>query len=83
MSDKKQKEDQVVIINDVEYKESDFSKEETVLVNHVADLDRKIGQGMFNIDQMQGGRSYHMEKLEVLLAKKAEEDKDTDSELDK
>mgnify|MGYP003995329123 CR=1 FL=1 len=39
---KKQKE-QTVIIGEVEYKESDFTKEQVVLANQVADLDRKIG----------------------------------------
>ena len=69
----KTQKEQTVVINEVEYKQSDLTKEETMLVNHVADLDRKIEQGMFNIDQMQGGRTYHMEKLEKSLATKAEE----------
>ena len=38
---KKEKE-QTVVINDKEYKPSDLNEEQIMLVNHVADLDRKI-----------------------------------------
>ena len=60
---KKQKE-QTVVINEVKYKESDFTKEQVVLVNQVADLDRKIQSSMFNLDQLQGGREFFMKRLE-------------------
>lgn len=67
MSDKKQKEQQTVVINDVEYKPEDFTEEQAMLVNHVADLDRKIGSSMFNLDQLNGGREFFMKKLEKAL----------------
>lgn len=67
MSDKKEKESQVVVINDKEYKVDDFSKEQLILVNQVADLDRKIGSMSFNLDQIQGGRKFFMKKLEKAL----------------
>ena len=67
MSDKKQKEQQTVVINDVEYKPEDLNEEQVMLVNHVADLDRKIGSSMFNLDQLQGGREFFMKKLEKAL----------------
>ena len=38
-----------------------------MLVNHVADLDRKIQGSMFNVDQLQGGREFFMKKLEEAL----------------
>ena len=38
-----------------------------MLVNHVADLDRKLGSSQFNIDQLQGGREHFMKNLEVEL----------------
>jgi len=67
MSDKKQKEQQTVVINDVEYKPEDLNEEQVMLVNHVADLDRKIGSSMFNLAQLQGGREFFMKKLEKAL----------------
>ena len=67
MAEKTQKEQQTVVINDVEYKPEDFNEEQIALVNHVADLDRKIQGSMFNLDQLQGGRQFFMEKLEEAL----------------
>ena len=76
MAKKKEKEQQSVVINDVEYKPEDLSEEQVMLVNHVADLDRKIQGSMFNLDQLQGGREFFMKKLE-----KALEDKDEEAEV--
>ena len=73
MSDKTKKETQKVVINDVEYKPEDFTEEQAVLVNHVADLDRKIQGSMFNLDQLQGGREFFMKKLEKALENDTEE----------
>ncbi len=67
MPDKKEKESQVVVINDVEYKVDDMSEQQVMLVNHVADLDRKLAGSQFNIDQLQGGREFFMKKLEAEL----------------
>ena len=76
MAKKKEKEQQSVVINDVEYKPEDLNEEQVMLVNHVADLDRKIQGSMFNLDQLQGGREFFMKKLE-----KALEDNDKEAEL--
>ena len=76
MAKKKEKEQQTVVINDVEYKPEDLSEEQVMLVNHVADLDRKIQGSMFNLDQLQGGREFFMKKLE-----KALEDNNEDAEV--
>jgi len=73
MSEEKQKEAQKVVINDVEYDPKDFTEEQVALVNHVADLDRKIGGSMFNLDQLQGGREFFMKKLEKALEEDSEE----------
>ena len=67
MPDKKEKESQVVVINDVEYKVDDLTEQQVMLVNHVADLDRKLAQSQFNLDQLQGGREHFMKNLEVEL----------------
>jgi hypothetical protein len=67
MSDKKQKEAQIVTINDKDYKIDDLSEKQLALVNHVADLDRKIQTSIFNVDQLKGGREYFMKNLEEAL----------------
>jgi len=72
MPDKTKKEDQVVVINDVEYKVDDLTEQQVMLVNHVADLDRKLASSQFNLDQLQGGREFFMKKLELELEKDEE-----------
>ena len=43
-------------IDGIEYQFEDMTPEQQVLVNHVADLDRKLGSAKFNVDQLQVGR---------------------------
>jgi len=67
---KKQKEqpEQTVTIDDKEYKVSDLTEEQVTLVNHVADLDRKISSSKFNLDQLNVGRGAFMSLLTENLA---------------
>jgi hypothetical protein len=37
-----------ITINDVEYQFEDMTQEQQTLVNHVADLDRKLSSARFN-----------------------------------
>ena len=39
-------------IDGVEYKFEDMTPEQQTLVNHVADLDRKLDSARFNVDQL-------------------------------
>jgi len=64
---------QKVIIDEVEYLVEDMTEEQIMLVNHVADLDRKINSARFNLDQLSGGREYFMAVLKNKLAEPAEE----------
>ena len=59
---KKQKE-QTVTINDIEYKESDFTEQQVAMINHVSDLDRKISSSQFNLEQLQFGKEAFMNAL--------------------
>ena len=67
---KKQKEqpEQTITINDNEHKVSDLTPEQVSLVNHVHDLDRKIGSSQFNLDQLNVGRNAFMNLLTESLA---------------
>ena len=56
-----------ISIDDVEYFFEDMTAEQQMLVNHVADLDRKIGSARFNIDQLQVGRDAFMQLLKTAL----------------
>ena len=65
---KKQKEQpQKVTINDVDYNVDDLTQEQIAMVNHVADLDRKISSSQFNIDQLNVGRGAFMTMLTKTL----------------
>ena len=71
---KKQKEQpQKVTINDVDYNVDDLTQKQIAMVNHVADLDRKISSSQFNIDQLNVGRGAFMNMLtEALKVEEAE-----------
>ena len=72
---KKQKEQpQKVTINDVEYSVDDLTPEQIAMVNHVADLDRKISSSQFNIDQLNVGRGAFMNMLTESLAAESTEE---------
>ena len=70
---KKQKEQpQKVTINDTEYNVDDLTQEQVAMVNHVADLDRKLSSAQFNIDQLNVGRNAFMTMLTNSLEEIAE-----------
>jgi hypothetical protein len=57
-----------VIIDDVKYIFEDMTQEQQLLVNHVADLDRKIGSTQFNLDQLTVGKQAFVQLLKEKLA---------------
>jgi hypothetical protein len=57
-----------VIVDDVEYVFEDMTQEQQLLVNHVADLDRKIGSTQFNLDQLSVGKQAFVQLLKEKLA---------------
>jgi hypothetical protein len=69
-----------IVIDDVEYQFENMTQEQQLLVNHVADLDRKIGSARFNLDQLQVGRDAFMNMLKQSLEAKPEEQQVTDVE---
>jgi hypothetical protein len=61
------KEKKTITINDKEYTEEQLTDDQKVLINHITDLDRKIGSTQFNLDQLQVGRKAFMSLLEASL----------------
>ena len=51
---------QTVVISGEEHNVADLSQDQVVLLNHVADLENKIRQISFNLEQAHGGRNYFM-----------------------
>ena len=72
MAKEKKEQEQTVIINGEEHNVADLSQEQVVLLNHVADLENKIRQINFNLEQANGGRNYFMGLLTASFEAKAE-----------
>jgi hypothetical protein len=66
------KQPQIVTIDGVEYDAEKFSEQQAMLVNHVADLDRKIGSTKFQLDQLQVGRDAFFSMLKQSLVEQPE-----------
>jgi len=62
-----EKQTNVITINDKEYTEEQLTDDQKVLINHITDLDRKIGSTQFNLDQLNVGRQAFMNLLETSL----------------
>jgi len=60
-------EKQTISIDGTEYTEDQLTDHQKVMINHIGDLDRKIGSTQFNLDQLQGGRNYFMGLLKESL----------------
>ena len=58
---------QTSTINDVDYSEDQLTDQQKVIINHVADLDRKIRSAQFNLDQLTVGRDAFMQMLNASL----------------
>ena len=52
-----------IVINDVEYNFEDLTDQQKVMVNHLVDLDRKIGSTTFNLDQLNVGKKAFVDML--------------------
>jgi hypothetical protein len=56
-----------IMIDDVEYQYEDMSAEQQMMVNHIADLDRKLNAARFNVDQLQVGKDAFVRMLTASL----------------
>ena len=52
-----------IVINDKEYLVEDLTQEQQAMVNHLADLDRKLSSARFNLDQLTVGREAFINML--------------------
>jgi hypothetical protein len=68
----KQKETQTVEIDEVQYDIESFTDQQKSFLNHVADLERKISNASFNLDQLQFGKQAFVSALKESLNEPAE-----------
>ena len=68
-----EKQTKTVSINGTEYTEDQLTDTQKVMINHISDLDRKIGSTQFNLDQLQVGKQAFMDMLTESLAELTQE----------
>lgn len=56
-----------VVIDGVEYKYEDMTQDQQMIVNHIADLERKIGAAAFNLDQLNVGKNAFIQLLKQAI----------------
>ena len=54
---------QMITINDVEHDTATFTEEQIAMTNHCLDLDRKIGNMNFQLQQLQVGKDSFLKML--------------------
>jgi len=64
---KKQKEKTAISINDKEFFIEDMTDEQQAMINHINDLDRKIAQSQFNLEQLNFGKNAFVNSLSQSL----------------
>ena len=56
-------ENKTITVNDVEHNIEDLTEQQLAMVNHIADLDKKLGSLGFNMDQLKVGREAFVNML--------------------
>jgi hypothetical protein len=67
--DKKETIKTPVTIDDKEYMLEDMTDEQKMILNHIADLDKKINGTKFNLDQLTVGKDAFVNMLKTSLEK--------------
>ena len=63
----------VITINDVDYTEDQLTDQQKVIINHIGDLDRKIRNTQFSLDQLTVGKEAFVKMLTDSLESAEEE----------
>jgi len=61
-------ENKTITVNDVEHNIEDLNEQQIAMVNHIADLDKKLGSLGFNMDQLKVGREAFVTMLTSSLS---------------
>jgi hypothetical protein len=60
-------EKKTITVNDVEHNIKDLTVQQIAMVNHITDLDKKLGNLGFNVDQLTVGREAFVNMLSASL----------------
>jgi len=64
-------EKQMLTIDDVEYNIEEMTDHQKAMLNHVADLQQKLANARFNLDQLQFSRQAFIDALKASLNEKS------------
>lgn len=70
-----------ISIDGIDYAFEDMTQQQQMLLNHVADLERKLDSARFSVDQLQVGRDAFFTMLKAALEAKPEEAEVTDVQV--
>lgn len=62
-----------ITLDNVDYIFEDMTPQQQAMVNHISDLDRKIGTSQFNLDQLNVGKNAFVNLLKEALTAPKEE----------
>ena len=62
-----------ITLDEVDYIFEDMTPQQQAMVNHISDLDRKIGTSQFNLDQLNVGKNAFVNLLKEALTAPKEE----------
>ena len=68
-----------ITVNDKEYFVEDLSDQQQAMVNHITDLDRKISNARFNLDQLAFGREAFVSALAQTLSATEEQEEEAET----
>ena len=63
-------EKKTITVNGVEHNVDDLNEQQVAMVNHIADLDRKLSSARFNVEQLAFGREAFVTALADSLESK-------------
>ncbi len=64
---KRKKDKTIITVNDEEHIYEDMTDEQKGIINHISDLDRKIGSSQFNLEQLTFGKNAFVNALSQSL----------------
>jgi hypothetical protein len=68
------KKPQIVTLDGVEFDANNFTEQQTLMLQHCIDLDRKIGSTTFQLQQLQVGKDSFLKLLKDDLANQSVQD---------
>jgi cell division protein ZapA (FtsZ GTPase activity inhibitor) len=71
-----------ITVNDKEYFVEDLNEQQQAMINHVNDLDRKLANARFNLDQLAFGREAFVSALAQSLQSQEITDEDYEEPAD-